>query len=185
MDNELEAHAPARSDAIAIKEFQWIFGAGDGHAGIGQLVRFGGATIVTGTADRNSDHIVGTRRERSRIKKAGRDLIVERYGRAVCLDDVEENRQALDRRPATLLSRSVVALRIISACPRDLLDTLDVKAISPPCAKAASQSVRRDGRSRRGAHPDRRPCRPKIRLDSALAAHWDRISENILARHAP
>lgn len=89
---EVRLHAPARSDVIAMKDFQRIFGAGDGYAGIGKLNRFGGATIVVRTADRNSDHIVGTQLERSRIKKAGRDLIVERCGRAVCLDEVEEHR---------------------------------------------------------------------------------------------
>src|SRR5580692_11505709 len=116
LDNVLEvrAHVPAGSDVKPVEEFQWIFGARNSNAGSGQLDRFGGATIVIGTADRKSDHIARTRRERSRIKKAGRDLIVERCGRAICLDDVEEYRQAFGRCPAAFLSWSVVAFWIIN-----------------------------------------------------------------------
>jgi hypothetical protein len=65
------AHVPPRSDIKPVEDFQRIFGAGNGNAGIGQLDYFGDATIVIGTAGRKSDHIVRTQRERSGKKRLG------------------------------------------------------------------------------------------------------------------
>jgi hypothetical protein len=72
------AHVPPRSDIKPVEDFQRIFGAGNGNAGIGQLNYFGDATIVIGTAGRKSDHIVRTQRERS--GKKGWDVKDRRYG---------------------------------------------------------------------------------------------------------
>jgi hypothetical protein len=68
---EVWAHVPAGSDVKPVEEFQRIFGARDSNAGIGQLDRFGGATIVIGTSGRKSDRIVRTQRERSGKKRLG------------------------------------------------------------------------------------------------------------------
>jgi hypothetical protein len=65
------AHVPPRSDIKPVEDFQRIFGAGNGNAGVGQLDYFGDATIVIGTAGRKSDRIVRTQRERSGKKRLG------------------------------------------------------------------------------------------------------------------
>src|SRR5580698_5795276 len=83
---------------------------------------FSSPMIVVGPAERNTDVISRPACEGRRIEKPDRNLVIESGCIAIALDEVEENRETTNGRPARV--------RIRHASSSDLLDTLQVVAVA-------------------------------------------------------